>query len=205
MTPLRKRLTEDLQVRGYADRTVEAYVHAVAQLARFYGKSPDLLTEEQVRDYLVYLATIKKVARGTHTIALCGIKFFFEKTLQRDWTVLRVARPKREAKLPVVLSRNEVWSILDSVQIATYRTCLITIYSCGLRLTEGIQLQVPDVDSENRQLHIHGKRGRDRYVPLPYATLDRLRELWRSHRSPLWLFPTVGRHRDPARSADRLR
>jgi site-specific recombinase XerD len=186
-------MIEELQLRGYADRTVEAYVRAVVQLARFYGRSPDELSEEQVRDYLVQLNSVQKVARGTHTIALCGIKFFYEKTLGRSWTVLQIARPKHEEKLPVVLAREEVWRILDRVRIATYRVCLITLYSCGLRLTEGARLQVPDLDGVCGMLHVHGKRGKDRYVPLPLATLELLRQHWRTHRNPLWLFPAVTR------------
>jgi site-specific recombinase XerD len=190
MTPLRQRMIHDLQLRGYADRTVEAYVGAVAQLARFYHASPDQLTEEQVRHYLLHLSTTQKVARGTHTIALCGIKFFYQQTLTRPWTVLHVARPKGEKKLPVVLSREEVWRILGAVRIAVYRVCLTTIYACGLRLMEGARLQVPDVDGARTLLHIHGKRRKDRYVPLPEAALQLLRDHWRTHRNPLWLFPT---------------
>ena len=100
MTPLRQRMMHDLQLRGYSDRTVEAYVRAVAQLAQFYHASPDQLSEEQVRQYLLHLTTVQQVARGTHTIALCGIKFFYKETLARQWTVLDVARPKGETKLP---------------------------------------------------------------------------------------------------------
>ena len=193
MTLLRHRMIQDLQLRGYADRTVEAYVHAVAQLARFYQTSPDQLSEEQVRQYLLHLSTVQKVARGTHTIALCGIKFFYRQTLGRSWTVLDVARPKGEQKLPVVLSRDEVWRVLDAVRIAVYRVCLTTIYACGLRLMEGIRLQVPDVDGDRTLLHIHGKRAKDRYVPLPDDTLALLRDHWRTHRNPAWLFPTGAR------------
>jgi len=144
MTPLRRRMIEDLQLRGYSERTVEAYVHAVAQLARFYGQSPDQLSEEQIRRYLLHLTTVKKVARGTHTIALCGIKFFYERTVARDWNVLGVARPPKSRKLPVVLSRDEVWKIFGCVRMAVYRVCLITIYSCGLRLLDGARLQGRD-------------------------------------------------------------
>ena len=189
MRPLRQRMMQDLQLRGYADRTVEAYVRAVAQLAQFYHASPDQLTEEQVRQYLVHLSTVQKVARGTHTIALCGITFFYQHTLVRPWTVLDVARPKGEQKLPVVFSRDEVWRILNAVRIDAYRVCLTTIYACGLRLTEGLRVQVPDVDSDRTLLHIHGKRGKDRYVPLPDGTLALLRTHWRTHRNPQWLFP----------------
>ena len=145
MTPLRQRMIQDLQLRGYSDRTVEAYVRSVAQLARFYHASSDTLTEEQLRDYLLHLTTVQKVARGTHTIALCGLKFFYQHTLGREWMVLKVARPKGEKKLPVVLSREEVWRILDCVRTPVYRACLTTICACGLRLMEGARLQVPDV------------------------------------------------------------
>ena len=189
MTPLRRRMIEDLKLRGYSDRTVQAYTNAVAYLARFYNQPPDQLTEEQVRHYLVHLATVKKVARSTHTIALCGIKFFYQQTLGRPWTILNVARPKKEKKLPVVLSRDEVWKILDCVHSPAYRTCLITLYSCGLRLMEGAELQVPHVDGARKMLQLPGKGGRDRCVPLPDATLERLRQHWSTHRHPLWLFP----------------
>jgi site-specific recombinase XerD len=189
-------MIQDLQLRGYADRTVEAYTRAVAQLARFHHASPDTLTEEQVRQYLVHLSTVQHVARGTHTIALCGIKFFYEQTLGRTWPVLEVARPKGEKKLPVVLSRDEVWTILATVRTPVYRVCLTTIYCCGLRLTEGTRLQVPDVDGARQVLHVHGKRRKDRYVPLPDATLALLRAHWRTHRNPLWVFPTITRSHD---------
>jgi len=194
MTPLRRRMIGDLELRGYSERTVEAYVRAVVQLARFYSRSPDRLTEEQVRDYLLHLTRVQKVARGTHTIALCGIKFFYEQTLARQWGVLGVARPKREKKLPVVLSREEVWRVLDQIRIDVYRVCLTTIYGCGLRLMEGARLQVADVDSARGALRVRGKRGKDREVPLPAATLDLLRSHWRTHRSPSWLFPAPTRH-----------
>lgn len=198
MTPLRHRMIQDLQLRGYAERTIEAYVHAVAQLARFYHASPDVLTEEQIRDYLLHLSTVKKIARASHTIALCGIKFFYQQTLGREWSVLNVARPQREKKLPVVLSRTEVWRILDHVRTPIYRVCLTTIYACGLRLLEGACLQVPDIDGDRRLLHIHGKGRKDRYVPLPEGTLTLLRESWRTTRNPLWLFPSGTRsHKAP--------
>lgn len=194
MTPLRRRMIGDLELRGYSEGTVESYVRAVCQLARFYGSSPDRLTEEQVRDYLLHLTRVRKVARSTHTIALCGLKFFYAKTLGRRWSVLDVARPQREKKLPVVLSREEVWHILDQVRVDGYRVCLTTIYACGLRLMEGAGLQVADVDSGRGVLRVRGKRRKDREVPLPVAALDLLRCHWRTHRSASWLFPAPTRH-----------
>jgi len=194
MTPLRQRMIEDMQLRGFSARTRECYVAGVRQLAEHYRRSPDLLTEEDLRQYFLYLANEKKVARATATIALCGIKFFYEQTLQRQWTTLKFVRPPREKKLPVVLSRDEVRRTLAEVRIPVYRACLTTIYACGLRLLEGAHLQVPDVDSGRMLLHIHGKGKQDRYVPLPDPTLALLRAYWRTHRSPVWLFPAPTRH-----------
>ncbi len=138
-----------------------------------------------------------KVSRPTATIALCGIKFFYERTLQRDWTALGLIRPRPEKKLPVVLSREEVHRILEQVHTPVYSVCLKTIYSCGLRLLEGAQLQVPDINSGRMVLHIHGKGGKDRYAPLPDRTLELLRELWKTHRSKPWVLPATTRGLKP--------
>ncbi len=194
MTPLRQRMLEDMQLRGLSARTQEAYARAVWQLAQHYQRRPEQLSDEDLRQYFLYLTNEKKIARPTATIALCGIKFFYEQTLKQPWPTLRFVRPPREWKLPVVLSRTEVRQILGAVRIPVYRACLITIYACGLRLLEGTRLQVPDVDSGRMFLHIHGKSKKDRYVPLPAPTLQLLRTFWRTHRSPLWLFPAPTRH-----------
>lgn len=194
MTPLRQRMIQDMQLRGFSARTQECYAAAVGQLAQHFHTRPDQLTEEHLRQYFLYLANEKKVARATATIALCGIKFFYEQTLQRQWPTLRLIRPAREKKLPVVLSREEVRRALGAVRIPVYRACLSTIYAGGLRLLEGAHLQVPDIDSGRMLLHIHGKGKKDRYVPLPEPTLHLLRAFWRTHRSPLWLFPAPTRH-----------
>lgn len=193
MTPLRRRMLEDMQLRGLSARTQGCYVTAVRQLADHYRRSPDQLTEEDLRQYFLHLANEKKVARATATIALCGIRFFFTHTLQRDWTTLRFVRPPREHKLPAVLSRDEVRRVLEAVRLPVYRTCLTTIYACGLRLLEGAHLQVAQVDSARLVLHIQGKGKQDRYVPLPAPLLGMLRRYWRTHRSPTWLFPAPTR------------
>lgn len=194
MSPLQQRMLQDMQLRGLSARTQEAYARAVWQLAQYYHRRPDQLSDEDLRQYFLYLANEKKIARPTATIALCGIKFFYEQTLQQPWPTLRFVRPPREWKLPVVLSREEVHRILALVKIPVYRACLKTIYCCGLRLLEGARLQVPDVDSARMLLHIHGKSKKDRYVPLPAPTLKLLRAFWCTHRSPLWLFPAPTRH-----------
>jgi len=194
MTPLRQKMIEEMELRGYAPRTIEVYVQVVAQLARYYRRSPDKLAEEEVRRYLLHLTVDKKIARGTFSMVLGGIRFFYHKALGHDWHGLDVAKPRHAKTLPVVLSREEVWRILDAVRMGVYRVCLTTIYACGLRLMEGAGLQIPDVDSARGVLRIHGKRLKDREVPLPTATLQLLRAHWRSHRSPTWLFPAATRH-----------
>ena len=193
MTPLRTRMLEDMQLKGYSQRTQEAYSNAVRQLAAHFHRSPDLLTEEDLRQYFLFLTREKKVARATATIAMCGIKFFFQTTLHRDWTTLALLRPAREYKLPVVLTREEARDILQRVRIAVYRACLTTIYACGLRLLEGAHLKPAQIDGQRMHVHVHGKGGHDRYVPLPDATLVMLRDFWRTHRSPERLFPAPTR------------
>ena len=194
MSPLRERMIEDMQLRGLSANTQELYVRAVRQLADHAKHGPDKVTEEELREYFLFLANEKKCARSTTTVALCGIKFFYENTLRRDWPTLRLVRPAPERKLPVVLSREEVRQALANVRTSIYGACLTTIYSCGLRLMEGARLQVGDVDSARMVLYIHGKGKRDRYVPLPERTLGLLREFWKTHRSPEWLFPAPARH-----------
>jgi site-specific recombinase XerD len=186
-----------MQLAGYSSKTQQAYVGAVRQLFAHFNCNPAQLTEEQLRQYFLYLANERKVSRPTATIALCGIKFFYERTLKREWRMLGLIRPRREKKLPVVLSREEVRRILDRVHTPVYRACLKTIYSCGLRLREGSQLQIADIDSGRMALHIHGKGGKDRYVPLPDRTLGLLREFWKTHRSRPWVFPATTRGLKP--------
>lgn len=193
MTELRKRMIECLQLRGMSERTQEMYVRAVRQLAQHYHKSPDLITEEELRQYFLFIKNVKKYSRSASTIALCGIKFFFQHTINRDWTTLNFVRAPREKKLPVILSPEEVRKILGCLRLPRYRVCLATIYSCGLRLQEGTHLQVADIDSARMMIHVrHGKGGKDRYVPLPEQTLVLLRRFWVTHRNPVLIFPSPG-------------
>ena len=190
MTALRRRMTEDLQLHGYAEPTLKAYLAAVSQLATFHQIPPDQLTEEQVRDYLLHLSTVRRVAASTFTQALCGLKFFYEQTLKRTWPVLALARPKPSERLPVVLSHDEVQRVLAAIRRPTYRICCTVIYACGLRLRECLRLEVSAIDGARKLVHIHGgKGGRDRLVPIPDVALARLRDFWRTHRDPVWLFP----------------
>ena len=193
-SPLRERFRQDLQLAGLAARTQGAYVGAVARLAVHAHKSPDRVTEEELRDYFLHLRNVRQVSPSTTTIALCAMKFFVEKTLGRPWTTLKFVRPPREKKLPAILSPGEVGRILAAVVLHRFRVCLLVLYSCGLRLGEGVHLRVRDVDSARGLLHVrHGKGGKDRYVPLPQQTLLQLRAFWKTHRNPEFLFPAPER------------
>jgi len=190
MTPLRQRFIEDLQLRGLSARTQDSYVRVVRQLAEHYGKSPEVISEEELRQYLLYLKNEKHAARNTCTLALCSLKLFYQQALKREWPTLDFVRPAREKKLPVVLSVAEVRRLLSCVHQPRYRMCLSAIYACGLRLQEGVHLQVGDIDGERHLVHVrHGKGNKDRYVALPQRLLEQLRAYWRTHRHPTWLFP----------------
>jgi len=159
-----------------APKTQEAYVGAVAQLAKHCGKSPESLTEEELRQYFLYLSNGKQASRSTMVVALCGIKFLYRYTLRREWPLLELVRPAHEKKLPTVLSREEVQQILSCLRHPAYRACLTTIYACGLRLNEGVHLQVQDMDSARMMVHVRQAKGlKDRYVPLPQSVLELLR------------------------------
>ena len=158
-TPLRQKMIEDMQLRGLADRTQKSYLFAVYQLARHYQKSPDQINEEELRQYFLFLKNDRHASRSTCTINLCGIKFFFQHTLGREWKFFEFVRPPKEKKLPVVLSRDEVRRVLGCVHLQHYRVCLTMIYSCGLRLREGTHLQVKGIDSERKLIHIHFGKG----------------------------------------------
>jgi len=183
-------MIEDMQLRGLADKSQDAYLRAVRQLAEYYGKSPDQVDDEELRQYLLYLKNDKKAARSTCLVVINGLKFFYRYTLQRAWPNSAFVRLPKEQKLPVVLSQAEVGCVLGQVRRWHYRVCLGTIYACGLRLKEGVRLQVKQIDSPRMVLHIHNSKGhKDRCVPLPERTLQRLRAYWLTHRHPVWLFP----------------
>ena len=204
MTELRKRMIECLQLRGLSERTQESYVRAVRQLAEHYHKSPDQITEEELRRYFLFIKNVKHYSRNIMTIAICGIRFCYQQTLNRNWTIFDIVRPAPEKKLPVILSLAEVRQILALIRLMRYKVCLTTIYACGLRLQEGTHLQVADIDSARMMIHVrHGKGAKDRYVPLPQRTLELLRQYWRTHRNPMLMFPAEGRdHIDLAKSTE---
>lgn len=194
MTPLRERMIEDLQLKGYSGSTQTLYVTAVRQLCEHFSKTPGKITEEDLRAYFLHGKNVKKWSRSTSTVALCGIKFFYENTIKRPWPTLLFIRPGHEKKLPVVLSRDEVHALLSHIRLLRYRACLTTIYSCGLRLSEGTHLKIEDIDSARGFICVRQSKGnKDRIVPLPPKTLNLLRDQWKTHRNKGWIFPSADR------------
>ena len=194
MTPLRRRMIQDMELHGLSPHTQRRYVDVVNILAKHYGRFPDQLSEEEIRYFLMYLIREKNLASGTIKSYLNGIKFFYEKTLKREWPVFELARPRKSSKLPVILSPDEVRHLLAHVRPPSARMTFTLMYACGLRTSEAIFLQLRDIDSDRMMIHIrHGKGGKDRYVPLPPRMLELLREYWQAERPRLWLFPARDR------------
>jgi site-specific recombinase XerD len=201
-TALRERMLQDLQLAGLGERTQEAYLRAVRQLAARFRQPPDQLTEAQVRDYFLYLKNEKKFSPSALKIAHSGIKFFYSQTVVRQWATLLKLRVPRHKTLPDVLTMDEVRRLIDAVRTLHNKAFLWTVYSLGLRLQEGLHLHVGDIDSQRMLVHVHrGKGAKDRYIPLPPRTLAILREYWATHRNPVWLFPATGRDRRQAPTA----
>jgi site-specific recombinase XerD len=197
-TALRQRMLQDLQLAGLSENTQEAYLRAVRQLADHFHTSPDRLSEPQVRDYFLHLKNDRKFASGSLVVAYSGIKFFYSHTTPRDWPTLQRLRVRKEKRLPDVLSVDEVRRLIAAFRTHRNRAYFWTVYSLGLRLAEGLHLQVGDIDSARMMVHVHrGKGAKDRYVPLPSSTLKILRLYWATHRHPLWLFPATGRDGQP--------
>jgi site-specific recombinase XerD len=182
-----------LQLAGMSKRTQQCYTRSVRMLVDFYGKTPDSINELQLQDYFLHRKNVDKWSPATMRICYSGIKFFFINVLKRQWHTLELVHAKREQRLPTVLSTGEVRTILNTVNTPQNKAYLTTVYSCGLRLQEALNLQVSDIDSDRMRIHVHGKGAKDRYVPLPKSTLDILRHYWRLHRNPTWIFPRLGR------------
>lgn len=197
-TPLRERMRQDLQLAGLSERTEEAYLRAVRQLAEHFATPPNRLGEAQLREYFLFLVNETKLSAASIKMAFYGIRFFFRHTEPREWPTLERLKVRPERRLPDVLSRDEVHRIMDAVHTPHNRTFLWSVYSLGLRLDEARHLQPGDIDGKRRLVHVHrGKGARDRYVPLPTRTHAQLRDWYRTHRNPTWLFPASGHgHQD---------
>lgn len=188
MTPMRKRMIHELELHRKSPRTVEAYVTAVAQLARHYGRSPDRISLEQVREFLHHLIAERKLAFSSCNQKLAGIRFFYRHVLGQEKFDLRVPA-KRSGKLPEPLGRREIAHLLKVPGNAKHRVLLMTCYATGLRVSELVHLRPEDVHSERMLIHVRQGKGRkDRYTLLSPRLLEELRDYWRAYRPQEWLF-----------------
>lgn len=193
--PLYDRMAEDLHLTGKAERTVHGYLRAVRQLADYCRKSPDEVTETELRRFFLHLKNNRKAAYGTLRVALSGIQFFFRTTCPRDWNILAMLKLKNVSTLPEVITRKQVRQIIAAATTQRMQVFFWTAYSMGLRLNEALHLQVGDVDSARKLVHVHrGKGAKDRYVPISQFTIDALRRYWITHRHARFLFPADGRN-----------
>ena len=190
MTPLRQRMTEDMQVRNLALNTQTCYVQQVSMFARHFDKSPEQLGPEDIRAYQVYLTNERKLATGSVLIAVAALRFLYKVSLKKDWTFEDVSpAPKKPQKLPVIPSPEEVLHFLGSVRSTRNRAILTACYAAGLRISECIHLKAADIDSQRMVIRIdQGKGHKDRYVMLSPKLLETLRSYWKAVRPKGWLF-----------------
>jgi integrase/recombinase XerD len=190
VTRLRKTMLDELRRRNYAQSTVRTYVKAIEDFARYFGKSPERLGPQHIRQYQVHLFHDRKLAATTVVQRAAALRFLFVKTLHRPYLPDQIPFPKRARRLPTVLSLEEVALLIDCAKNLMHRAILMTLYATGLRRAELCRLKVADIDSERMVIHVHeGKGGRDRDVLLSPKLLETLREYWRWLKPKTWLFP----------------
>jgi integrase/recombinase XerD len=190
VTHLRKLMLEELQRRNYSQTTVTAYLKTVEDFAKHFHKAPDQLGPDEIRSYHVYLLKERKLGARTVRNHTAALRFFFCKTLKRNYPVEEVPYPKAPRRLPIILTQEEALRLIDSASNLFHRAMLMTLYSAGIRRAELCRLKVEDIDSQRMILHIRqGKRNRDRDVPLSLKLLETFREYWRWMRPKTYLFP----------------
>ena len=190
MTPMRRRMLEDMQIRNYSPHTIDAYLRSVAQFAKHFHTSPERLGPDHIRTYQQFLIADQKASWGTFIQAVCALRFFYETTLHRPWMVDSIPYPKKPKTLPVILSRDEVKALILATHHLKHRAMLATLYATGVRVSELCQLQGTDIDSTRMVIRVRqGKGQRDRLVMLSTNLLPLLRRYWKLYQLQSWLFP----------------
>jgi len=190
MSELRTRMIRDMTLRGFSPRTHEAYLGAVVGLAKYYRRSPDQLTNDEVQAYLAHLLQERKRSWSTCSQAAHAFRFLYHVTLGHPRTEFLVPAPKQPQKLPEILSREEVWRLLGACTQPRHRLLLATTYAAGLRVSEVVALKVSDIDAERMTIRVEqGKGAKDHYVPLATRLLHDLRAYWQTAPPGVWLFP----------------
>jgi site-specific recombinase XerD len=186
-------MVEEMTMRNFAPHTIETYVSHVARFARHFGQSPEALGREEVRQYLLYLAEERKSGWPTYNTALAALRYVYRWVLKQGEVVQNFRAPKREMRLPVVLSHDEVRRFFAEVTSYKYRMILMTAYSAGLRLSETVNLLVSDIDNERMVIRVRqSKRNKDRYTMLSPVLWEMLRHYCWAARPVTYLFPGRG-------------
>jgi integrase/recombinase XerD len=191
MTPLRRRMIEDMQIRNLAPRTQACYIEQVGRFARHFRKSPELLGPTEIRAWQIYLAADKRLAASSISVAVAALRFLYTVTLRRTWTVKDdIPTCRQPRQLPEVLSPAEVAAFLDGMKTLKHRVILTVCYAAGLRVSEAVRLRPAAIDSQRMVIRVEAGKGRkDRYVMLSSRLLQLLREYWRRTHPGEWLFP----------------
>ena len=195
MTPLRKRFIDDLRLKNFSDSTIKVYVQAIEKFAKFLGRSPDESTAEDVRAFLIHELD-RGLSRSYCVIQQNALRHLYLDTLGRTDELQSIPRPKRERRLPVVLSREEVRRLFAVTGNLKHKALLMVAYDAGLRLSEILNLRSEDIDSQRMVIRVRqGKGKKDRYTRLSAGLLKLLREYWREYRPEAWLFPGACRNK----------
>ena len=198
MTPLRKKMILAMRQRGFSPRTHKTYLSAVTDLARYFRRSPDLITSGELQAFFDYLVGERNLSPATCRVYLNGVRFLYLKVLEWPSFDVKLVVPRRAQRIPELLTRAEVGRILAACKNPKHRMLLELTYGCGLRVSEIVALQVRDIDGERGLLRVvQGKGAKDRMVTLPDTLLDRLRSYWTHCRPGAWLFPTSHAENSP--------
>lgn len=203
LSPILIRFQQDLKLNGLGERTQQSYTRNVRKFSEFLKREPDSASEDDLRNYLLFIKNDRQWSSSTINVAQQALKKFFTLTCPQSWRTLKLVRASGEQKLPVVISVGEVHTLLKLIEKPAMLCFFSVVYSLGLRLQEALHLQVSDIDSKRMLVHIHrGKGAKDRLVPLPESTLHTLRDYYRTHRNKKWVFPTEGKNHLQAPTAE---
>ena len=182
------RHLQHLKLKGLQPKTIDAYSRAIRRIGKHFDYPIDRLSEPQLTDFFTDL--LASHSWSSVKLSLYGLKFYYEHVLRKPWMAPGLIKPPKSQRLPDIITIDEARRIFAATRTLSYRVFFFTLYSLGLRLGEGLRLEVADIDAERGRVHIRDAKGnQDRLVPLPRATLDLLREFWRVHRNPVLLFP----------------
>ncbi len=189
MTVLRQKMIDEMSLQRFSESTKKSYVQAVAGFAKHFNKSPEVLTDEDIRAYLLYLTNERKLAPNTINIAVSGILYLWTKVLLREWTLDKRISRRRNRRLPVIFSYEEVVTILGAVRSKVYQLAFLILYCCGLRVFELLTLKLGDIDLDRRQIRLTmTKSHKDRYVPFPAKLCGRIEKHLYNQNYKQWVF-----------------